>query len=254
MVNNPGFLSYAITQWFAVVILCEIFVLAVLVRRELALQHPGVSLWLVASIVVNLTRLWAGLNSRTGYYEAFHKTQWIVEVAAVLLVVGVFLKCLWHFSSPVFLGMITVAALGGVSAAFAFQLAGEAVAGNWDVASGTTLARMGNFMLGSAVFQLLARSFFARRRHRCLSPNAKRAIDASTLLAAGTWANYVIALGGAPTRLVNALEIGLPMVCLILLLRMNGRGEDAGPPVEPDMPLSRYDAADQRVWDRIKRL
>ncbi len=254
MFNNPGFLSYGITQWFAVGVLAQIVCLIVLVRRELALKHPGVAVWLVASIVVNLFRLWAGLNSRTGYYEAFHKTQWIVEVSVVILVVGVFLKCLWHFGSPVFLGMITVAALGGVSAAFAFQLAGDVVAGNWDVASGSTLARMGNFMLGSGVFQLLARTFFARRQHRCMSPNAKRAIDASTLLAAGTWANYVIALGGAPTRLVNSLEIGLPMACLLLFFRMNARGEDAGTPLEPDKPLSEFDASDEKVWDRVKRL
>lgn len=236
MVSNPNFLAHLVIQWWIAGICLQILCLWMLIRRGQYWRHSGVTVWLVLSIAAQLYQLSRGVQSKTGYYYAYRETAWIADFALACLVAGVFYRAVVHFVAPVRLAAGMVAILGGVATVVAVQFAGDAVNGKWDRTIGQMIATRGNYTLGAAVFLLLSRAIFLAMTHRTLTINARRSLDATALLAGGTWVIYMVCKLGAPTRLENYSTVALHMTACAMWMLMRRSGDDSGMPVEPIAP------------------
>ena len=179
------FLSHPLIFTWLLTVMMKIAVLALLSRRGIVRKYPGLGLYLAGTVALSLYRLYGGLSSRTGYYDAYIATQWVQLLLYGVLVLDAYWAMARRFPRVLAFASAMAGAYGTLAAGAAWLLAGMHVP-HWADNIASVIATSRNVTLTGTLFLMLARWWwFSSASGACA--NVRRYVDGAILLLAGQW-------------------------------------------------------------------
>lgn len=213
-----------IAAWLYTVAL-KAAVLFVLARRGIVRTYPGLSSYLAGTIALSLFRLYSGLQSRTGYYDAYVQTQWISLLLYSVLVLDAYWTMARRYPRVLPFASAMAGAYGALAAGAAWLVSGLGVP-QWADSVANVVATSRNVTLAGTLFLVLARWWWFSSASGA-ARNVHRYVDGTILLLAGQWlVAALFRLLGTPSANLNYAMYAITAAALVQWIRMDGRGED----------------------------
>lgn len=178
-ITHPLILAWLFT------VCVKIVVLWVLLRRGILTKYAGLAVYLAGTVALSVHRLACGLQSRTGYYDAYIATQWISLLLYGVLVLDAYRAMASRFPRVLPFASAMAGAYGTLAAGAAWLLAGYGVP-QWADSVASVIATSRNVTLSGTVFLTLSRWWWFTSPHGT-APNVQRYVNGALLLLAGQW-------------------------------------------------------------------
>lgn len=213
-----------ILTWLCTVAL-KAAVLFFLFRRGIVRTYPGLSLYLAGTIALSLFRLYCGIQSKTGYHDAYVQTQWISLLLYGVLVLDAYWAMARRYPRVLAFASAMAGAYGTLAAGAAWLLAGFGVP-YWADSVANAVATSRNVTLAGTLFLILARWWWFSSASG-VARNVHRYVNGTILLLAGQWCVAVLfRLLGATSANINYAMYVITAAALIHWIRMDGGGEE----------------------------
>ena len=209
------FLTHPLILLMLLGILARLLVAVALVKRRLAGKYLGVMAYLVGGALRSSWLIWCGVQSPTGYHDAWIATQAMPIILTTLLIGECHFYMARHFRNTSLFAVLSVMAYAVVSW-MVVVMASPAGLRTWPEPAGIAIALQRNYTLGGMLVLWLCRHYWYSSPTTELRRNVRLIVDSLFLALAVEWLALVVIRGLPIGTLVWIAEYAIAAVPVAL--------------------------------------
>jgi len=202
------FLTHPLIMLMMLGIIAKMAVAGALCRRRLAVKYPAVMLYLVGGVLRSSWLIWCGMQSPTGYHDAWIAMQWVPIILTSLLIVDLHMEMARHFRNVRLFALTSVLAYMAVAWGVAAMVApiGQRI---WPEPVGAAIAVQRHFTLGGLLILWLSRHYWHASPTTELRRNVRLLVESLVIALIVEWLALVVIRGMPIGKLVWMAEYAI---------------------------------------------